>query len=65
MEENRRCKNFLVAGVITDEMRRRLDQGRFFEKDFLLIELLSSPSYQREFFNEIFIHALRIATPSG
>ena len=60
METNRRCKNFLVAGVITDEMRRRLDQGRFFEKDFLLVELLSISGRQDEFFDEIFNHTLRI-----
>ena len=60
MEANRRCKNFLVAGVITDEMRRRLDQGRFFERDFLLVELLTLPSSQDEFFDEIFNHALRM-----
>ncbi len=60
LETNRRCKNFLIAGVITAEMRRRLDQGRFFEKDFLLVELLSSSTHQQEFFDEIFNHALRI-----
>ena len=61
MEDNPRCKNFLVAGVVTDEMRRRLDQGRLFEKDFLLVELLSDSARQQEFFDEIFNHALRIA----
>ena len=50
IEVNRRCKNFLVAGVITTEMRRRLDRSRLFEKDFLLVELLSSKTRQAEFF---------------
>jgi hypothetical protein len=64
IEVNRRCKNFLIAGVITAEMRRRLNQGRFFEKDFLLVELLSNETRQNEFFDEIFNHTLRIAPPT-
>ena len=63
IESNPRCKNFLIAGVITTEMRRRLDQDRLFEKDFLLIELLSSETQQEEFFDEVFNHALRINPP--
>lgn len=62
IEVNRRCKNFLVAGVITPEMRRRLDQSRLFERDFLLVELLSSENLQSEFFDEIFHHTLRMTT---
>ena len=62
IEVNPRCKNFRISGVITPEMRRRLNQSRFrlFEKDFLLVELLSSESLQAEFFDEIFNHTLRI-----
>ena len=58
--ENRRCKNFLVAGVITAEMRRRLNQSRLFEKDFHLVKLLSDDTSQAEFFDEVFNHTLRI-----
>lgn len=61
IEVNTRCKNFLVAGVITAEMRRRLDQSRLFEKDFDLVELLSSDTRQMEFFDEIFNHTLRMS----
>ena len=61
IEINTPCKNFLVAGVITPEMRRRLDQSRLFEKDFLLVELLSSETLQAEFFDEIFNHTLRMS----
>ena len=57
---NPRCKNFLVAGVITAEMRRRLDQSRLFEKDFQLVELLSDETRQAEFYDEIFNHTLRM-----
>ena len=65
IEVNSRCKNFLVAGVITPEMRRRLDQSRLFEKDFPLVELLSNENLQSEFFNEIFNHTLRIVAPNA
>lgn len=65
IEVNSRCKNFLVAGIITSEMRRRLDQSRLFEKDFLLVELLSNENLQSEFFDEIFNHTLRIVAPNA
>lgn len=61
IEVNPRCKNFLIAGVITPEMRRRLDQSRLFEKDFLLVELLADETRQHEFFDEVFNHTLRLA----
>ena len=64
IEINPRCKNFLIAGVITSEMRRRLDQSRLFEKDFVLVELLSNENRQLEFFNEIFNHTLRLTAPN-
>ena len=64
IEVNPRCKNFLVAGVITPEMRRRLDQSRLFEKDFELVELLSDENRQSEFFAELFNHTLRLTSAS-
>ena len=64
IEVNPRCKNFLVAGVITAEMRRRLDQSRLFEKDFQLVELLSDETRQAEFFDEIFNYTLRMSRDS-
>ena len=64
IEVNPRSKNFLVAGVITAEMRRRLDQSRLFEKDFQLVELLSSERLQAEFFAEIFSYTLRMSGDS-
>ena len=57
---NPRCKNFLVAGVITAEMQSRLQQERLFERYFGLVEILSSLEAQAEFFDEIFNHALRL-----
>ena len=61
--ENPRCKNFLVAGAITDEMKNRLDQDRLFERYFSLVDLLASRKHQSGFFDEIFNHALRISAP--
>ena len=63
LEVNRRCKNFLVAGAITAEMRTRLDQDRLFERYFSLVDILASGAYQDSFFDEIFNHALRISSP--
>ena len=60
LDENPRCKNFLVAGAITEEMRNRLDQSRLFERYFSLVDLLASDANQADFFNEIFHHALRV-----
>ena len=65
LADNPRCKNFLVAGVITTEMRSRLQQERLFERYFGLVEILSSTEAQVEFYDEIFNHALRLTnTPS-
>ena len=58
--ENPRCKNFLVAGAITAEMRNRMDQDRLFESCFGLVELLSSAEVQERFFDDVFNHALRL-----
>lgn len=51
--------------MITPEMRRRLDQSRLFEKDFLLVELLSNENLQSEFLDDIFNHTLRIIAPNA
>ncbi len=63
LAENPRCKNFLIAGAITEEMRHRLDQERIFEKYYDMVELLSNDEGKREFFDEVFNHALRLTTP--
>lgn len=64
LADNPRCKNFLVAGVITDEMQSRLRQERLFERYFGLVEILYNPELQAEFFDEVFNHALRMVTPN-
>ena len=58
--DNPRCKNFLVAGVLTEEMRHRLDQDSIFEAYFDMVELLSNDARQQVFFDEVFNHALRL-----
>ena len=59
-EERRRCDNFLIAGVITDEMAARLDNSDLFTEHFLLIDLLPNPDAQSQMFDEIFNHSLRM-----
>lgn len=54
------CKNFLVAGVVTPTMQARLAEMRM-ERHFDIDALLYDDAAWREFVNEIFHHALRIA----
>lgn len=53
------CKNFLIVGVVTDTMKKRLSEMRV-EKYFLYDELLDKTQLWEELMNEIFHHALRI-----
>lgn len=54
-----RAKNFLVVGVVTDEMRKQLGQMSI-EKFFLLNETLHNDTKWTEFINEVFHHTLRL-----
>ena len=54
-----RCKNFLVLGVVTNEMRRQMDQMRI-DGTFLLSEVLEAGDRQDEFLSEVFHHTLRL-----
>ena len=54
------CVNFLVAGVVTDEMQSRLEQIGVV-KTFLLHELQEGGRTWNDFTNELFHHVLRIA----
>ena len=59
-EETPSAKNFLVAGVVTEEMERRLS-GLPVEKCFLLDDLLGGEKGKwLEFLDEIFHHTVRI-----
>ena len=53
------CKNFLVAGVVTPTMRKRLEEMRF-EGDFDIEQLLHDEPTWTGFLNEVFHHALRL-----
>jgi len=53
------CKNFLVAGVVTEEMKKRLGELRV-EKTFLLDKILNEDVAWEDFAAEIFHYALRI-----
>ena len=54
-----RARNFAVLGVITPEMRRRLNDMNV-AKDFSLFRILNSPDSWDDFVQEIFHHTLRI-----
>ena len=54
-----RAKNFLVVGVVTDEMRKQLEQMPI-EKFFLLNETLHNDIEWAKFVNEVFHHTLRL-----
>ena len=54
-----RARNFAVLGVVTPEMRRRLNQMNV-ARDFLLYEIMHSEEAWDDFINEIFHHTLRI-----
>ncbi len=54
-----RSLNFAVLGVVTPEMRRRLD-GMNVARDFLLYQILNDDKAWDEFIRELFHHTLRI-----
>ena len=54
-----RSLNFAVLGVVTPEMRRRLD-GMNVARDFLLYQILNDDKAWDDFIRELFHHTLRI-----
>ena len=54
-----RSRNFAVLGVVTPEMRRRLDEMQV-ARDFSLYRILNDPGSWDDFIQEIFHHTLRI-----
>ena len=54
-----RSRNFAVLGVVTPEMRRRLNEMQV-ARDFLLYRILNHSESWDEFVREIFHHTLRI-----
>ena len=55
-----RARNFAVLGVVTREMRRRLNQMNV-ARDFLLYDIMHNDTAWEDFINEVFHHTLRIA----
>ncbi len=53
-----RAKNFLIVGVVTDEMEKQLNQMQI-ERYLSLSETLYLVSGWEEFVNEVFYHTLR------
>lgn len=54
-----RSLNFAVLGVVTPEMRRRLDEMNV-ARDFLLYQILNDQQAWDDFIKELFHHTLRI-----
>ncbi len=54
------CKCFYVAGVLTPEVRARIEMDAMFEKAYDLTQLLTDPAAKDEFLTEIFHHTLRL-----
>lgn len=54
------CTNFLVAGVVTPEMKQRLEEMGMVQRVFLLDHLEDDESKWLDFLNEVFHHAVRI-----
>ncbi len=53
-----RAKNFLIVGVVSEEMRKQLGQMQI--EKFLLNETLHNDAEWVKFINEVFHHALRL-----
>lgn len=54
-----RSKNFVILGVVTPEMRRRLNELPV-QRDFSLYRILNDPDAWDDFIREIFHHTLRV-----
>ena len=54
-----RSRNFAVLGVVTPEMRRRLDEMNV-ARDFALYQILNDETAWEDFIRELFHHTLRI-----
>ena len=54
-----RSRNIAVHGVVTPEMRRRLDEMNV-ARDFALYQILNDETAWEDFIRELFHHTLRI-----
>ena len=54
-----KSRNFAVLGVVTQEMRRRLNDLNF-EKDFSLYQILNDEEAWEDFVQELFHYTLRV-----
>ena len=59
------CDNFLVAGVVTPEMRSRLDQIGRVKVVFMLDDLAHDGQKWTDFINEVFHYTIRITKSPG
>ena len=59
-EEYPQCKVFLIVGVTTPEMEKRLYEYQHIEGHFNLFDIVRDEKKQKDFLREIFHHALRL-----
>lgn len=57
---SKRCKNFYLVAVVTEELMRRMEDDRLVDSRFDIVKLLEEPGYREDFFNELFHHTLRM-----
>ncbi len=60
LENSKRCRNFYLAAIFTNELKRRINEDRLVEKAFDIMTILDNPKNRTEFFQEVFHHSLRI-----
>ena len=60
LKENQRCKNFFLSAVYTQELKNRIQDDRFVEKFYDIIDILEKPEIRDDFFRELFHYSLRI-----
>lgn len=57
---SKKCKNFYLVAVISEELKRRMEDDRLVDSRFDIVKLLEDPKHRDSFFNELFHHTLRI-----
>lgn len=60
LNSSSRCKNFFLSAVFTPELERRIQNDRYVEKYFDIIEILENYEVRNIFFEELFHYTLRI-----
>ena len=60
VKQSSRCRNFYLGGVLTEELRRRINSDRLVERTYDVISLLTKAEVRDDFLRELFHHTLRL-----